>query len=82
MLTGALWAKDAWGAYWSWDPKESWAAATWGLYLIAIHLAPSVMNTSRRWIYHTIILLGFVALQMCWYGVNYLPSAATSVHSY
>ena len=33
-------------------------------------------------IYHTIILLGFVALQMCWYGVNYLPSAATSVHSY
>ena len=82
MLTGALWAKDAWGAYWSGDPKESWAAATWGLYLIAIHLAPSVMNTSRRWIYHTIILLGFVALQMCWYGVNYLPSAATSVHSY
>ena len=82
MLTGALWAKDAWGAYWSWDPKESWAAATWGLYLIAIHLAPSVMNTSRRWIYHAIILLGFVALQMCWYGVNYLPSAATSVHSY
>ena len=46
MLTGALWAKDAWGAYWSWDPKESWAAATWGLYLIAIHLAPSVMNLS------------------------------------
>ena len=82
MLTGALWAKDAWGAYWSWDPKESWAAATWGLYLTAIHLAPSVMNTSRRWIYHTIILLGFVALQMCWYGVNYLPSAATSVHTY
>lgn len=82
MLTGALWAKDAWGAYWSWDPKESWAAATWGLYLTAIHLAPSVMNTSRRWIYHTIILLGFVALQMCWYGVNYLPSAATSVHVY
>ena len=82
MLTGALWAKDAWGAYWSWDPKESWAAATWGLYLTAIHLAPSVMNTSRRWEYHTIILLGFLALQMCGYGINYLPSAATSVHVY
>ena len=82
MLTGALWAKEAWGAYWSWDAKESWAAATWALYLIAIHLAPSVMNTSRRWIYHTIILLGFVALQMCWYGINYLPSAETSVHVY
>ena len=82
MLTGALWAKEAWGAYWSWDAKESWAAATWGLYLIAIHLAPSVMNTSRRWMYHTVILLGFVALQMCWYGINYLPSAETSVHVY
>ena len=82
MLTGALWAKEAWGAYWSWDAKESWAVATWGLYLIAIHLAPSVMNTSRRWMYHTVILLGFVALQMCWYGINYLPSAETSVHVY
>ena len=82
MLTGALWAKDAWGAYWSWDAKESWAVATWGLYLIAIHLAPSVMNTSRRRFYHIIILLGFIALQMCWYGINYLPSAETSVHTY
>ena len=82
MLTGALWAKEAWGAYWSWDAKEAWAVATWALYLIAIHLAPSVMNTSRRGLYHTVILLGFAALQMCWYGINYLPSAETSVHVY
>ena len=82
MLTGSLWAKEAWGAYWSWDAKEAWAAATWALYLIAIHLAPSVMNTKRRGLYHTVILLGFVALQMCWYGINYLPSAETSVHIY
>ena len=82
MLTGSLWAKEAWGAYWSWDAKESWAVATWGLYLIAIHLAPSVMNTSRRWMYHTAVLLGFGALQMCWYGINYLPSAETSIHTY
>ena len=82
MLTGALWAKEAWGAYWSWDAKEAWAAATWALYLIAIHLAPSVMNTKCRGLYHTVILLGFVALQMCWYGINYLPSAETSVHVY
>ena len=82
MLTGALWAKEAWGAYWSWDAKEAWAAATWALYLIAIHLAPSVMNTKRRGLYHIVILLGFVALQMCWYGINYLPSAETSVHVY
>ena len=37
MLTGSLWAKEAWGAYWSWDPKESWAVATWALYLLALH---------------------------------------------
>ena len=29
MLSGAIWAKEAWGHYWSWDPKETWAAATW-----------------------------------------------------
>jgi ABC-type transport system involved in cytochrome c biogenesis permease subunit len=82
MLTGSLWAKEAWGAYWSWDPKESWAVATWALYLIALHLAPSVMNTKRRWLYHSAVVLGFLALQMCWYGINYLPSAETSIHTY
>ena len=82
MLTGSLWAKEAWGAYWSWDPKESWAVATWALYLIALHLAPGVMNTKRRWLYHSAVVLGFLALQMCWYGINYLPSAETSIHTY
>ena len=82
MLSGSLWAKEAWGAYWSWDAKESWAVATWALYLIALHLAPSVMNTKRRWLYHSAVVLGFLALQMCWYGINYLPSAETSIHTY
>ena len=82
MLTGSLWAKEAWGAYWSWDPKEAWAVATWALYLLALHLAPSVMNTKHRWLYHTTIVFGFLALQMCWYGINYLPSAETSIHTY
>ena len=76
MLTGALWAKQAWGAYWSWDPKESWAAATWGLYLLAIHL-----RGRGRW-FVAAVVVAFLALQMCWYGVNYLPSAERSVHTY
>lgn len=76
MLTGALWAKQAWGAYWSWDPKESWAAATWALYLLAIHL-----RGRGRW-FVTTVVVAFLALQMCWYGVNYLPSAERSVHTY
>ena len=37
MLTGAIWAKEAWGHYWAWDPKETWAAATWFSYLVYIH---------------------------------------------
>ena len=82
MLTGALWAKDAWGAYWSWDAKEAWAVATWSLYLVAIHLAPSVMNHRSRRLFYATLILAFLSLQMCWYGVNYLPSAQTSVHTY
>ena len=37
MLMGALWAKEAWGHYWSWDPKETWAAITWLSYLVYVH---------------------------------------------
>lgn len=77
MLSGSLWAKEAWGTYWNWDPKEAWAAATWGLYLLALHLTPH-----RRTAYHVTIVAAFVALQMCWWGVNYLPSAERSEHTY
>ena len=76
MLTGALWAKQAWGAYWSWDAKEAWAAATWGLYLLAIHLR----GRGREFV--AAVVVAFLALQMCCYGVNYLPSAERSVHTY
>ena len=38
MLSGALWAKEAWGHYWSWDPKETWALVTWLSYMMYIHL--------------------------------------------
>lgn len=80
MLTGALWAKEAWGEYWSWDAKESWAAATWMLYLLALHL-PRIgyNNKSLRAV---VMAIAFLCLQMCWYGVNYLPSATESVHVY
>ena len=85
MLSGAIWAKDAWGAYWSWDAKEAWAAVTWGLYLVAIHLAlrPSTYNSAwQKRIYYMVIIAAFLALQMCWWGVNYLPTATASIHTY
>lgn len=81
MLMGALWAKDAWGHYWSWDPKETWAAVTWLSYLVYIHYRHSRPAAIRpaSWM----LIVSFLLLQMCWWGINFLPSAqATSVHTY
>ena len=80
MLTGALWAKQAWGEYWSWDAKECWAGATWFLYLVAIHLR--LLHPKGVQKYCIVLIVAFLSLQMCWYGVNYLPSAEKSIHSY
>lgn len=80
MLTGAMWAKSAWGNYWSWDPKETWAAVTWTGYLLYIHLRLSHSRHTRTAC--LILIVSFLALQMCWYGVNHLPSAAGSIHTY
>jgi ABC-type transport system involved in cytochrome c biogenesis permease subunit len=81
MLFGALWAKEAWGHYWSWDPKETWAAATWTAYLIYIHFRKH--RPSHRVTALYILLASFLLLQICWYGVNYLPAAkGRSVHVY
>lgn len=81
MLLGALWAKEAWGTYWSWDPKETWAAATWLAYLIYIHhrLRPKGSHKFALWV----LIVNFALLQMCWWGINYLPSAkGSSIHTY
>ena len=81
MLFGALWAKEAWGHYWSWDPKETWAAITWFAYLIYVHYRQ--LPTHRPRLALWILLLAFILLQMCWWGINYLPSAqGSSVHVY
>ncbi len=80
MLLGAIWAKEAWGHYWSWDPKETWAAATWIAYLIYIHVRLRKGTSNRTAM--IVIIVSFVILQMCWWGLNYLPSAQQSIHVY
>lgn len=81
MLFGALWAKEAWGTYWSWDPKETWAAVTWLFYLVYMHYRIDRKNDQRLALW--LLVIGFTLLQMCWWGINYLPSAqASSVHTY
>lgn len=108
IVMGALWAKQAWGDYWTWDPKETWAAATWLSYLLYMHLrqgsalssvtsagseaiarqnspAIEVASHSNKALHRTLVLLifSFILLQMCWWGVNYLPSAqGFSLHTY
>lgn len=80
MLFGALWAKEAWGHYWGWDPKETWAAVTWFAYLGYIHLR--YRYPYRQQIARCVLMIAFLFLQICWYGINYLPSAKESMHTY
>ena len=81
MLFGALWAKEAWGHYWSWDPKETWAAITWFAYLVYVHYRQIPTHRPRLALW--VLLISFALLQMCWWGINYLPSAqGSSVHLY
>ena len=81
ILFGALWAKEAWGHYWAWDPKETWAAATWFAYLAYIHVRIRSDRYRRAALWG--LFISFILLQMCWWGINYLPSAqGVSVHTY
>lgn len=80
MLFGAFWANQAWGAFWTWDPKETWAAITWLSYYLYIHMRKQ--NTKPE-LMLAVLILSFVFLQVCWWGINYLPSASgMSVHTY
>ena len=79
IVMGALWAKQAWGDYWTWDPKETWAAVTWVAYLLYLHLGNRFLN---RRLAFALLVFCFILLQMCWWGVNYLPSAHGGMHTY
>ncbi len=82
MLMGALWAKEAWGHYWAWDPKETWAAITWFAYLLYLHWVR--YDNKHKKLQNCILIMSFCLLQICWWGINYLPSAqnGASIHTY
>lgn len=81
MLIGAIWAKEAWGHYWGWDPKETWALITWLSYIVFVHHRLGFPTRIRQSL--ILLLISFVFLQMCWWGVNYLPAAqGSSIHIY
>lgn len=80
LLFGAFWAKEAWGHYWTWDPKETWAFLTWAAYLVYIHVKHR--HAMKPTLNLSLLVVGFGVLMMCWFGVNYLPTAQESVHTY
>lgn len=80
LLFGALWAKEAWGHYWTWDPKETWAFLTWTAYLTYLHVRTrhQMKPVLNVWL----LVVGFGVLMLCWFGVNLMPTAQESVHTY
>lgn len=80
LLFGALWAKQAWGHYWTWDPKETWAFLTWVAYLSYIHIR--FQHPQKHGLACAFLVIACVVLFLCWFGVNAMPSANQSVHTY
>ncbi|MDA3866203.1 MAG: cytochrome c biogenesis protein CcsA [Salinivirgaceae bacterium] len=80
LVFGALWAKEAWGHYWTWDPKETWAFISWAVYMIYMHMR---YHRPQKETFHIRMLaFAFIILLIAWFGINYLPAAQTSVHVY
>ena len=77
IITGAAWAKEAWGAYWQWDPKETAALATWIVYLAYMHL--HTRNNWRGLRTNWVSVLGFAVVIFTYLGVNIWISG---LHSY
>lgn len=80
LLFGALWAKEAWGHYWTWDPKETWAFLTWAAYVAVLHAAPEGRFAPRRHL--VLVAASFAVVLACWFVLNMLPAANASVHTY
>nr|YP_009510600.1 heme attachment to plastid cytochrome c [Gracilaria ferox]AXI96273.1 heme attachment to plastid cytochrome c [Gracilaria ferox]UAD85757.1 heme attachment to plastid cytochrome c [Gracilaria ferox] len=77
IIAGAVWANEAWGSYWSWDPKETWALITWLVFAAYLH---SRLNNEWKGEKPAILAsIGFVVVWICYLGVNFLGQG---LHSY
>lgn len=77
IIAGAVWANEAWGSYWSWDPKETWALITWLVFAAYLHA-----RITRGWQGRRPAILaasGFFVVWICYLGVNILGKG---LHSY
>nr|QEX95763.1 cytochrome c heme attachment protein [Humulus yunnanensis] len=77
ILSGAVWANEAWGSYWNWDPKETWAFITWTVFAIYLHTRT---NKNFESVNSAIVAsIGFLIIWVCYFGVNLL---GIGLHSY
>jgi cytochrome c-type biogenesis protein CcsB len=77
IIAGAVWANEAWGSYWSWDPKETWALITWLVFAAYLHT-----RITKSWQGKgpaVLASLGFIVVWICYLGVNFLGKG---LHSY
>ena len=77
IIAGAVWANNAWGSYWSWDPKETWALITWLIFAAYLHA-----RITKSWQGKKPAILasvGFIIVWICYLGVNFLGQG---LHSY
>nr|QAX91650.1 cytochrome c biogenesis protein ycf5 [Diapensia purpurea] len=77
ILSGAVWANEAWGSYWNWDPKEIWAFITWTVFAIYLHTRtnPKLPPANSA----IVASIGFLIIWICYFGVNLL---GIGLHSY
>jgi len=82
LLTGSVWAQYAWGRYWGWDPKETWALITWLVYAFYLH-ARTVRGWKGQRLAWTAVV-GFAVVVFTWFGVNWLTEwvEMRSLHTY
>ncbi|KAK8314363.1 hypothetical protein V6Z12_D01G166500 [Gossypium hirsutum] len=77
ILSGVVWANEAWGSYWNWDPKKTWAFVTWTVFAIYFHTRT---NTNLEGVNSAVVAsVGFLIILICYFGVNLL---GIGLHSY
>jgi cytochrome c-type biogenesis protein CcsB len=87
LITGAIWAKSAWGTYWGWDPKETWSLISWLAYLAYLHLPMILPKTKIKKnfapiLLSIVLLVAFPIVLFTFMFIHTLPSAGDSVHIY
>nr|AYC64729.1 cytochrome c biogenesis protein ccs1 [Boodleopsis sp. FL1161] len=77
IISGSIWANEAWGSYWNWDPKETWSLITWLIFAVYLHL-----RINQNWKKQRSAILatfGFFVIWVCFLGVNFISKG---LHSY